>query len=154
MRNWERLIGRVSEWLHPGGTLFVHVFSHRDHCYAFEPRTERDWMARHFFTGGMMPSHGLPAQLDLPLELQQSFVVEGTHYARTADAWLEHLDARRDELRPLFEQTYGRRDAERWIERWRMFFMSCSELFGYRGGREWHVSHHLLRKPGSGERRI
>lgn len=63
----------------------------------------------------------------------------------TLEAWLERLDANRDRVLALFRDTYGARDAHAWLQRWRVFTISCSELFGFRGGREWHVTHVRMR---------
>jgi cyclopropane-fatty-acyl-phospholipid synthase len=145
MRNWEALLRRAHGWLRPEGALFLHVFAHRERAYPFQTDHETDWMGRHFFSGGMMPSHDLPRLLAVPFAVERSWVVEGTHYARTAEAWLERLEARRAQVLPVLAAAYGARDARRWFHRWRLFFLACAELFAWDGGREWIVSHHLLR---------
>jgi cyclopropane-fatty-acyl-phospholipid synthase len=144
MRNWEALLGRAARWLEPGGKLFVHVFCHRERGYLYEDRGPGDWMARTFFSGGLMPSERLLEQCARDFTLERRWRVSGTHYQRTCEAWLRNLDAARDELRPALERTYGRADADLWHRRWRLFFLGCSELFGFRGGEEWFVSHALL----------
>jgi cyclopropane-fatty-acyl-phospholipid synthase len=123
----------------------VHVFCHRAFAYAYETNGAGDWMARTFFTGGLMPSADLFAEFQRDLVLDGRWEVGGEHYARTAEAWLANLDRGRAALRPVLEATYGARDAARWFERWRLFFLACAELFAYGGGREWFVGHDLLR---------
>jgi len=146
MRNWQALLERVAGWLEPDGRFFAHVFAHRAFAYPYEIGGAGDWMARTFFTGGLMPSHDLFAAFDRDLTVEQSSVVSGRHYARTCEAWLANLDAARDAVLPVLAATYGPADAGRWLERWRLFFLACAELFAFGGGAEWLVSHHRLRR--------
>ncbi len=144
LRNWPEAFRRVSQWLVPGGRFFMHVFVHRSTPYAFVDRDESDWMSRHFFSGGMMPSDDLALRFQDDLKLVTRWRWNGRHYARTAEAWLANMDANRAALRPLFESTYGTDNAATWWMRWRLFFLSCAELFGYEGGESWRVSHYLF----------
>lgn len=151
MRNWPELYTRIACWLAPGGRFFQHVFCHRQHPYPFEDDGEADWMARNFFSGGIMPSRDLPnaVAVDNPgtLEVERSWSVSGVDYARTSRAWLERLDAHRsDALGALAGHPDG---AEIALGRWRLFFMACEELFAYRGGTEWLVGHYRLRSTAS-----
>ncbi len=145
MRNWEELLCRAAGWMRPDALFFLHVFAHRRYAYPFEVRDESDWMSRHFFSGGMMPCHELVEHLAVPFDSEASWIVPGTHYARTAEGWLSNLERQREAVLALFRQTYGERQAELWYQRWRVFFLACSELFGYAEGSEWIVSHRLMR---------
>ena len=141
VRNHERLLARIARWLEPGGRLFVHHFAHREHAYPYEAVSDDDWMARHFFSGGIMPSDDLLRHHPRDLVVEAQWRVAGTHYQRTSEAWLARLDERRERVLPVLAQAYGRDAAPLWLARWRLFFLACAELFGFRGGREWWVSH-------------
>lgn len=152
MRNWTALFERVHRWLRPQGLFFMHIFVHRSRSYLFEDRGPSDWMSRYFFSGGMMPSDSLPLAFQEHLALADRWHWDGTHYEKTANAWLARMDEARDNLWPLFEQVYSKAEARVWWTRWRIFFMACAELFGYEGGRQWGVSHYRFVKPGRGSR--
>jgi cyclopropane-fatty-acyl-phospholipid synthase len=141
MRNYQVLLRRIAGWLAPGGALFVHVFAHHRHAYPFEDAGASDWMAREFFTGGLMPSTRLLHHFQDDLAITDEWQLAGTHYARTAEAWYANLMAQRAELAGLL----GGRDR---VERWRVFFLACAELFGFRGGREWLVAHYRFAPRG------
>lgn len=149
MRNWEALCGRIADWLAPGGTLFVHIFCHRAWPYLFETAGVGNWMGRHFFTGGLMPSDDLLLATCGELRLERRWALDGRHYARTLLAWLRNHDAARARILPILARTYGESEARRWFGRWRLFYLACAELFGWAGGDEWYVAHYRLRR-GSG----
>jgi len=146
MRNYQALLAKLTGWLAPGGKLFVHVFAHRTLAYPFEVKDGSDWMSKHFFTGGLMPSARLLAEFQDDLALEQQWWIDGTHYERTANDWLAGMDARRARIMAVFRAGYGARDAALWFQRWRMFYMAVAELFGYRGGTEWGVAHYRFRR--------
>jgi len=144
VRNHVILLERIAQWLQPEGRLFVHVFCHREHTYTYEDRGEADWMARHFFSGGMMPSYNYFRALPAPLAEESSWMLNGMHYARTCRDWLERLDRQRGDIEALFRADLSPGEAAVQAQRWRMFFMACEELFAWNGGTEWHVGHYLL----------
>lgn len=147
MRNYEELLRRISTWLRPGGTLFVHIFTHDRIAYPFETEGPDDWMGRYFFTGGIMPADGLPARFQRDLRLMHHWRWNGRHYARTCNAWLDRQDARAATVLPILGSAYGNDQARLWFQRWRMFFMACAELFDFHGGEEWGVSHYRFERP-------
>ena len=146
MRNWESLLCRLDPWIADGGKLFIHVFSHPEFFYPYETEGEDNWMGRHFFTGGMMPTHDLLAHLEIPFVVENTWTVSGRHYAQTARHWHDNLLARRAEVLDVLAGTYGRQDAPRWFNRWSLFFLACHELFAHQEGGAWQVVHHRLAK--------
>ena len=146
LRNYASIFDRVAGWLKPDGRFFMHIFCHRSTPYLFEVRDDTDWMSRYFFSGGMMPSADLPLKFQDSLCFANRWDWSGVEYQKTAEAWLDKLDAARDEVFAIFSDTYGQADAKMWVNRWRIFFMACAELFGMRGGDEWRVSHFLFNK--------
>ena len=128
----------------PDARLFVHVFCHIRYAYPYETEGEDNWMGRHFFTGGIMPSLDLLPRFDEHFETEERWAVSGEHYSKTARAWRENLEDRKSQVWPILERTYGA-DAGRWFQRWRLFFLACAELFGYDQGREWGVAHYRFR---------
>jgi len=147
MRNHRRLLARIHDWLKPSGKFFMHIFVHRTTPYAFEDAGDDDWMAQFFFSGGIMPSDDLPLHFQDNLKLLQQWRWNGTHYQKTANAWLANMDNYHQEIGQILRQVYGAAEADIWRMRWRIFFMSCAELFGMRNGQEWWVSHYLFERP-------
>jgi cyclopropane-fatty-acyl-phospholipid synthase len=144
MTNWGQLLSRVRGWLKPDGRLFLHVFSHRHAAYRFDAADPNDWIARHFFTGGIMPSHSLIRQFSDLFELESDWRWSGAHYQRTAEAWLANYDSHAGEIGSILREVYGD-DAKLWGRRWRLFFLATSGLFGHADGFQWGVSHYRLK---------
>ena len=144
MHNYEKLFERISKWLQPWGKLFVHIFCHRTLAYFFETNRPDDWMSRHFFTGGIMPSMDLFNDFQRDLSVTKRWTVDGRHYSKTCEQWLRNLDSNRQAIFPLFTRNSNASEAKIVLQRWRMFMMACSELFGFRKGQVWLVGHYLL----------
>jgi cyclopropane-fatty-acyl-phospholipid synthase len=145
MSNWRDLLKRAASWLKPDGRLFIHIFSHRSAPYRFDASDRTDWIAQHFFTGGIMPSHGLIRQFSDLVEVEEEWWWNGNHYQRTSDQWLENFDRNAAEVARVLRGFYGA-DALLWLRRWRLFLLATSGLFGHSGGKEWGVSHYRLRR--------
>jgi cyclopropane-fatty-acyl-phospholipid synthase len=144
MTNWQMLLRRARSWLRPDGRLFLHVFSHGSAPYLFDTADKEDWIAQHFFTGGIMPSHGLIRHVAEAFEVEEEWRWSGEHYARTARDWLANMDRQPDAVMAVLRDVYGA-DAALWKRRWRLFFLATAGLFGHAGGSEWGVSHYRLR---------
>ena len=147
MRNYRMLMQRIAGWLAPRGTLFVHIFTHKSYAYPFGIRDDSDWMAKYFFTGGIMPSDGLLLYFQDDLRIAEHWRVDGGHYSRTSEHWLQNMDRHRADIEPILKAVYGEAEVGRWWVYWRVFFMSCAELWSYENGSEWMVSHYLFAKP-------
>lgn len=148
MRNHAALLQRIAGWLTPAGKLLVHIFCHENRVYEFSDQGPADWMSRYFFTGGIMPSRQLLAEYNEYLRLVESWRWNGRHYRMTAESWLQNMGRRREDILCVLRGVYSAEQADRWFRRWRMFFMACSELFGYAAGEEWFVMHYLFEPTG------
>jgi cyclopropane-fatty-acyl-phospholipid synthase len=146
LRNYREIFDRVGTWLKPEGRFFMHIFCHKTIPYFFEDNDGSDWMSRHFFSGGMMPSADLPLKFQDSLCFEKRWDWSGVEYQKTSEAWLNKLDAAHNDVFNIFSETYGRANAKMWVNRWRVFFMACAELFGMHGGDEWRVCHYLFTK--------
>lgn len=146
VRNHALLLDQLSNLLADDGALYFHFFCHDRHQYLFEEQSDTDWMTQYFFRGGIMPARDLMNEVSTRVKLVESWVWPGTHYQKTAEAWLLLHDANRAAIMEIFTRHYGHAEAERWFQRWRIFYLSVAELFGYHEGREWYVMHCLLRK--------
>jgi cyclopropane-fatty-acyl-phospholipid synthase len=146
MRNYDLLLQNIASWMKPEARLFVHIFCHREYAYAFAIEGSDNWMGRNFFTGGIMPSYDLLLSFQDEVAIEDRWQLSGKHYQRTAEQWLDNMDRHRSQIMPVLEAAYGKKDAALWFQRWRIFFMACAELWGFRGGEEWLVAHYLFRK--------
>ncbi len=144
MSNWEALLGKVKGWLKPDGYLFIHIFTHDKSCYRFDHADKSDWIAQHFFTGGIMPSHGLLRHFPELFTVDEEWRWNGRHYAQTAFDWLHRFDENQPAIAQIFHETYGK-DAKLWERRWRLFFLATAGLFGHKDGVPWAVSHYRLK---------
>lgn len=146
MRNYGELFRRIDNWLLPNGRFFMHIFCHRSTPYEYIDKGPGDWMSRHFFSGGIMPSAGLPLRFAEKLNIVGRWHWNGQHYAETCNAWLRNMDTNESAIMEVFADCYGKDNAALWWQRWRIFFMACAELFDYDAGREWYVGHYLFQK--------
>lgn len=146
MKNYELLMAKISRWLNKDGKLFLHIFTHKDFAYHFENIDGNDWLTENFFTGGTMPSDDLLLYFQNDLKIESHWRVDGRHYRNTANAWLKKMDQNKTNLQSQFETTYGAENYQKWWNYWRLFFLACAELWGYKNGDEWMVSHYLFKK--------
>lgn len=144
MSNWRPLLQRAKDALAPEGKLFIHIFTHRQASYRFMPDNSDDWIAQHFFTGGIMPSHSLIRQFPDLFSVDAEWRWNGKNYERTAKDWLENYDRNADAIFAIMKRVHGS-DARLWQRRWRLFFLATMGLFGHLNGDEWGVSHYRLR---------
>lgn len=144
VRNHENLLARITNWLVPEGKLFVHIFCHRNLAYTFETEGEENWMGRHFFSGGIMPAEALFLRYQRDMAVKQQWWINGTHYARTCEAWLSRLDASEPAVQLALAASGRSESTKVLVQRWRMFFMACAELFRFNDGGEWGVGHYLF----------
>ncbi len=146
MRNHKKLFQKIASWLTPDGLFFMHIFVHKTQPYLFEVQDEDDWMSQYFFSGGMMPSEDLPLFFQEDLKIIDQWSWSGKQYEKTANAWLANIDSNKEKVMKTLEKIYGKNNSKKWFQRWRIFFMSCAELWGYKNGNEWKVVHYLFKK--------
>jgi len=146
MKNYGVLMRKIASWLKPDGSLFVHIFSHREFSYEFDASDDGNWMAQTFFSGGTMPSDDLLLHFQDDLVLEDHWRIDGTHYARTLRAWLNKLDSHQEQVREVLAGAYGADQETRWLVNWRLFFLACEETWKLNQGREYLVSHYLFKK--------
>lgn len=146
LRNYKLLFEKIAFLLKDDGKMFVHIFTHKEYTYKFEVKDESDWMSKYFFTGGIMPANDLFYNFQQDLTIKNKWIVNGQHYSKTSEAWLQNMDKNKNKILPLFEKTYGKESALKWWVYWRIFFMACAELWAYNKGEEWMVCHYLFTK--------
>lgn len=146
MRNYSKLLEKIAGFLNDGGKLFVHIFTHREFAYLYEEKDESDWIAKYFFTGGIMPSDDLLLHFQDQFKIEEHWKVSGIHYQKTSEEWLKNMDKNKEKIIPILKATYGEDQYRKWWVYWRVFFMSCAELWGYKNGTEWIVSHYRFKK--------
>lgn len=144
MANWRPLLARMRGWLGTDGLVLIHIFTHRLAPYRFDINDRADWIAQHFFTGGIMPSRGLMRCFPDLFSVEEEWQWSGTHYRRTAEDWLRNFDAQRPAIRRVLQPVYGT-ETRIWERRWRLFFLATAGLFGHADGAEWGVTHYRLR---------
>lgn len=149
IRNYEKMFHNIARWLKKNGKVFIHIFGHKTMPYIFDDTQEKSWMAKHFFTGGQMPSKQLFSYVKSDFHIEKTWEVSGLHYAKTCDKWLQNMDGSKSKIMPIFRKTYGKEAKKFWIY-WRLFFMACEELFAFNNGNEWQVYHYLFSKKNDG----
>lgn len=145
VRNYQQLFDNIAGWLKDDGKMFVHVFCHRYLMYPFIAEGDDNWMAKYFFSGGQMPAADTFCHFQNKLNIEERWLCSGQHYEKTSNHWLANMDKNKQQIMPIFKRVYGT-DAKLWFQRWRIFFMSCAELFGYDDGNQWLVAHYLFTK--------
>lgn len=145
VRHHRALLERISRWLEPEGKLLVHIFVSSAAPYPFDDNGPDDWMARNFFSGGVMPSDDLLLRYQEHLTVERQWSWSGVHYQKTLEAWLKLLDQDRERAE-LALKSAGEMSPGRAVQKWRMFLMACSELFGFNRGHQWWVSHYRFGK--------
>jgi cyclopropane-fatty-acyl-phospholipid synthase len=144
LRNYQEFLKKISSWLNPEGTLFVHIFVHKELTYKFDVVDDSDWMSKYFFSGGLMPGQKLFENFQEHLSLIKHWPVNGTNYGKTARAWLNNMDKNKEKILEIFRAHYPAGEDKKWFNYWRIFYMSCEELWNYKGGNEWLVGHYLF----------
>ena len=145
LRNYKLILNSLNSLLKPDGRLFIHIFCHKELTYFYEIKNSFDWMTKYFFEGGIMPSQDIFKYFDDELEVINQWDVNGNHYAQTCKAWLNNHYKNKDKILDIFDKHYDK--PKIWFNRWRIFFLSCEAFFAINNGREYFVSHYLLKKP-------
>jgi len=149
MKNYDRLFEKVSKWLKPEtGLLFIHVFCHRNYPYQFKVKSSNnaDWMAKNYFTGGSMPSYDTFLFFQRNLRIQNTWMMNGTHYSKTLEAWLQLMKDKESEISKIFAKEYGQNEVQKQLNNWKLFYIMSSEAFAYNKGNDWCVAHYTFKR--------
>ena len=144
-RNTKLLLQNIEEWLEDDGKLFIQVFSHQKYPQFFDDFSN-SWMSKNFFTGGMMPYKNFYGDIQKKLKIVQSWEIEGIYYQKTLDSWLNNLEINKREISKQLSYELKPQNSKILTNRFRMFLLICSELFGFNSGKEWVVMNHLFEK--------
>jgi len=149
MKNYEKLFEKVSKWLKPEtGLLFIHVFCHRFFPYQFKVKDSNnaDWMGRNYFTGGSMPSFDTFLYFQKHLAIQNTWMINGVHYSKTLEAWLDLLKEKESIISEIFAKEYGADKVTEHLNGWKLFYIMSSEAFKYNEGNDWCVAHYTFKR--------
>tara|TARA_A100001015_G_scaffold129715_1_gene143910 strand:+ start:486 stop:1535 length:1050 start_codon:yes stop_codon:yes gene_type:complete len=146
LSNYKMLFEKISSWLSTDGYLMTHIFGHKKYCYPYSIENNKNWIAKHFFTGGIMPNEKIFSYFQTQLLLLKQWRINGIHYHKTCEQWIKRHYLSKNEIVSLFEEYYGKGNGVRKWHAWKIFFLSCSEIFRFKKGSEWMVFHYLFKK--------
>ena len=144
LRNYKSILKSLNKLLKPDGRLFIHIFCHKELTYFYELKNNFDWMTKYFFQGGIMPSRDIFEYFEDELVIINQWNINGNNYSKTCKAWLNNHYKNKKKILEIYRKYYDK--PKIWYNRWRIFFLSCDAFFALNNGKEYFVSHYLLKK--------
>lgn len=118
---------KVRDLLAPGAVGVLHTIANQQESDV-DP-----WVSKYIFPGGYLPtlSHigSAMSQTDLVLTDVENLRL---HYAHTLDAWAERFEARIDEVRQQFDESF--------VRMWRFYLHASSAGFKWGDSRVYQVT--------------
>ena len=145
--NWHQVIPQILDFLNPRSNFGESFLFVQDSCHKDTPRFSKNssFMERHFSAGSMIMSPDLLFLIDGVTVVEQ-WLVNGKQFQRSANLWLQNMDKHKKDIIRILEKESDLASSIATFNRWRIYFLTISESYGYNQGSEWMIAHYLITK--------